>query len=485
MKTIDTSLNLKIKENDEKIKALFTQIIPKTSTNNNFKTNLNHNNFNHFQKYSKVCNGQSSIQNHYKKLKLLPKTNTTRNSINFRANQNNTLYSMATLKTLNNHKKTPLKKKSKPKSKSKPKITLTAKKAQIKKINNHIVKNSKNIKSRNYINPTFQTKKTNHKINLTEMLDRFELDQAKKNDKIEKLKKIKEERELRICSHKPKLNKKTEEIMKEDNTDFFTRQELLEERKKEKEEKLKEKLLQNEQEKILKTSFIYQKRKGKSLSKNGMNSSTYSDISSITKSQKEVNEEINKLFEWDEKRKFKLEQKITEKSLFESSGHIPKINKRSTSMVIYKNDDINFYDRLSKEDTLIKAKRALLEKIFTPTFKPNLFLTKNYGKGVKGEKKQAKTPDKKSRYDTSTNFNNSEHKIKYEKKEKKIKDIDDNCKVLVNKIILSNASKRLSISNLNIKRSEFQRVMRNVVLKNMEKKAKPIRRNTRLSSFGI
>ena len=483
MKTIDSSLNLKIKENDEKIKALFTQVIPKKSINNNYKTNSSYNISNQFSKYTKLQNGRSAIQNQYKKLRLLQKTLTTRDLTNFGTNRNNAFFSMTTLNTINSYKKSPLK--IKPKLKLKQKITRTDKKAPLKKVNNHLIATAKKNKRKNFIDTTYQIKKPNHKVNLTEMFDRFELDQIKKNEKIEKMKKIKEEKELSMCSHRPILNKKTEDIMKEDKTDFFTRQELLEDRKKEREEKLKETLLQNEHEKIMKSSYIYQKQLGKSLSKNGMNTSTLSDLSSVTRSQKEVNEGINRLYEWDERRKNKIEQLITEKSLSELIGHVPEIDKRSASMAANKNKEIKFYERLSKEDTLIRAKKALLEKVLTPSFKPNLYLTKNYGKGVKEEKTEINSPTKKNKYDTSTNFANSERKIKKERKERKKKDFDDSSKILVNKILLSDARKRLSISNLNIKRSEFQRVMRSVVIKNMEKKAKPLRKNTRGSSFNI
>ena len=484
MKTIDDSLNLKIKENDEKIKALFTRIIPKKPINNNYKTKINYNNSNHLSKYPKENIDKPALQTQYKKLRLLQKTVTTKDLTNLGTNPRNTFLSMSSLNslnTINNNKKTPIK--MKPKPKLKPKITNTAKKPLIKKFNNHIATNSINNKTRSKIDTARQMKKTKHKVNLTEMFDRFELDQIKKNEKIEKMKKQKEEQELKLCSHKPILNKKTEEIVKDDISNFLIRQEILEEMKKEKDEKLKETLFQNEQEKIMKSSYIYQKRL-ENLNKNGMNNSTLSDLSSITRSQKEINEGINRLFEWDEQRKYKLEQLMTEKSLFEISGHIPIINERSASLANNKNKEIKFYERLSKEDTLLRAKKALLAKALAPSFKPNLFLTKNYGKGVKDEKSEKSSPDKRNRYNTSTHYNSSEHLMKKERKNNKKKEIDDT-KIIVNKILQSDARKRLSISNLNINRSEFQRVMRNIVIKNMEKKAKPIRRITRSSLFNV
>ena len=111
-------------------------------------------------------------------------------------------------------------------------------------------------------------------------------------------------------------------------------------------------------------------------------------------------------------------------------------------------------------------------------------MTKNYGKGAKVGKSEISSPDKRNRYNTSTHFNSSEHLTKKEHKDNKKKDIDES-KIIVNKILQNDARNRLSISNLHINRSEFQRVMRNIVIKNMEKKAKPIRRITRSSFYGV
>ena len=50
-----------------------------------------------------------------------------------------------------------------------------------------------------------------------------------------------------------------------------------------------------------------------------------------------------------------------------------KINKRSTSIAKNKNrkKDSDVFERLSKEDKMLKEKRKLLIDLYTPSFKPN------------------------------------------------------------------------------------------------------------------
>ena len=63
--------------------------------------------------------------------------------------------------------------------------------------------------------------------NINHIIQRSIETQQKKNAKIEQLKKIKEDNEIKECSHKPKISKKSQEIASHVNDDFYTRQKKL------------------------------------------------------------------------------------------------------------------------------------------------------------------------------------------------------------------------------------------------------------------
>ena len=107
----------------------------------------------------------------------------------------------------------------------------------------------------------------------------------------------------------------------------------------------------------------------------------------------EIEQNISKLFEWDNKRKEKIMKKQKEiKNELDKNKHIPQIDKRSRSIASrgkYKNKKENVFDKLAKQDEVIKEKKKILEELYKPSFQPNYNITfGNVEKNdVVGEKK--------------------------------------------------------------------------------------------------
>jgi len=218
-------------------------------------------------------------------------------------------------------------------------------------------------------------------VNLNQMFKRFEENQRRKNEKIERLKTQQKEKESLLCSHKPIMCQKTMSMNKQLKDDFLTRQRKHEEKVKEKGEKLKQKLLDNERNKINESNYLLQKRnkENSSYGSVGLNSSLNSEFSNIARTKKEIDDTISKFFEWDQRRKEKIERRREDlKYDDESLDHIPKIDKRSSSLASQKrNDTETIFERLYREDDILREKRKLMEQLTTPSFKPNLFTNKN------------------------------------------------------------------------------------------------------------
>ena len=217
-------------------------------------------------------------------------------------------------------------------------------------------------------------------VNFNQMFKRFEENQRRKNEKIERLKTEQKEKESLQCSHKPLMCQKTMSLNKQLKDDFLTRQKKHEEKVKEKGEKLKQRLLDNERSKINENNFLIQKRNKETSSYGsvGLNSSLNSEFSNMARTKKEIDDTINKFFEWDQRRKEKIERRREDlKYDDESLDHIPKIDKRSSSLASQKRSETEtIFERLYKEDDILREKRKVLEQLTTPTFKPHLFSTK-------------------------------------------------------------------------------------------------------------
>ena len=225
-------------------------------------------------------------------------------------------------------------------------------------------------------------------VNVEKMMDRFQKDEDRKKEWIENQKKKREEEEKKTCSHIPKINKVSQKINLKFKDDFLERQKLKDEQKKKKEEKLKEFLNKKEEEEINKNNPLLKVNK-KIKDKEILNSSTTSS-KTLNKNQKvKIDNAINKLYEWDKKRKEKIYQKRkNKKENMEQFDYVPKINKRSASMAEfnkrkYKEKDI--FNRLAQRDPYMIEKRKLLEDLYTPSFKPNINTKKIKYKNENGD----------------------------------------------------------------------------------------------------
>ena len=217
--------------------------------------------------------------------------------------------------------------------------------------------------------------------NISNMLERFDENQRKKKEKIEKLKKLKEDKEKIENTYKPQISKKSKSINKKIKDDFLTRQKNYIEIKNKKEKKLKEYILKNEKEKINKNNILlHRKSKEYATARDNLNTSFISDISCCTRSMIEIDHNISKLFEWENKRKEKIIKKQKEKNKeLEKNKHIPHINRRSNSMVNKrKNKKENIFERLSKVDDIVIAKKKILEELYRPSFQPNFKINLNF-----------------------------------------------------------------------------------------------------------
>jgi len=375
-KSINISLNYKILANEEKLNNLINQNKKRLNISHDNKENKPH-----------LSNKQNPMRYRFNNLT----ESRTNNEISFirdkMTNKSNKNYSKNTRKTycpikrsklmnlkynnnksyVNNRNKKELKinETKGPKNDKKSKINSQGKNSVTK------VYNSKP-------NKTDLNSSVKSSININHILERFQEGQHKKKEKLEKLKKLKEVKEREEYTYRPKLCKKTKLIYKNIKDDFITRQNNFFEAKNKKEKKLKEILLKNERDEINKTNFILQKKlKENSSTGSGLNNSFLSEIS-CAKSMADIDNSISKLFEWENKRKEKIyKKKIEIKNELDKNRHIPKINKRSKSLVFNEKNikKESIFERLYKEDRIVKEKKKILADLLKPSFTPNLNLT--------------------------------------------------------------------------------------------------------------
>ena len=198
--------------------------------------------------------------------------------------------------------------------------------------------------------------KNNEKFNI--IYQKFLEDEKKKNENKERMKRIKEEKEKKIYLYKPRINIKSKELVNKkrgNKEDFYTRQKKLMEQYKKKDEILKEKL-RIEKENLIKNSIISQK---------------YLENKEKNKYNNKYDYVKSKLFDWEEKQKTLnnisgLSNDEKEDNESENSKTVYKIRvKRNTKRVI---------DRLYKDDIeKRKYNLQILNKIYMPSFHPNLF----------------------------------------------------------------------------------------------------------------
>lgn len=184
-------------------------------------------------------------------------------------------------------------------------------------------------------------------ININEMLERFKEDKKKRDKEIAKKLEEKKNKEKKIYTYKPELNKLSREIGTKDKDNFLERQ-----------EKYNKKMIERKEMERQK------KEREESLHKRNK------------KDKKEnIDKAINSLLEWDMQRKKKIENKQKQKKEQEETkfDYIPKINKKSKSIVKRNKNKfgLDVVSRLALDDKLLKEKKRALEELYAPSFRPN------------------------------------------------------------------------------------------------------------------
>ena len=217
----------------------------------------------------------------------------------------------------------------------------------------------------------------------------------------------------------------------------------------EREELLRKSILKDEFEKVNKTNFLMNKKKLKKKNTNVSMDKAYNS--------KTITESINKLLDWEKKRKEKIENEIKKKDLIEKNGHIPKINK-SKNIPNHPNDkDIikRIFDRLYYSNRRIIGFKKEIKEInqeTTPKFTSKLSKTKSqpnifynlkkiisYPNEIESKyKNNYKNENKKEKRNINVNIEENINNIKIEK----FDDIDD-----YDLIIKSKEIKKDNISN--------------------------------------
>ena len=258
------------------------------------------------------------------------------------------------------------------------------KSAQKRRMHNHKKNNNDKMKTKNNsMNKDINDDKFSY------IYKRFEEEEKKQKDKLAKLKKNKEEQDNRKYLYKPQINKKSIELTSKNKDDFYTRQKKMMEEQKKKDALLREKVKKKEKEEINKTNSL--------LTIHNM-SRKFRDKKNNKERRKSVDETINKLYEWDIKRKEKIRNKIKnkEKNSTINVQQKPEINKKSYQITVNRNPN-QIFNRLYKVDIAKRKKnQEILDQIYTPSFQPFLGdkstnLSKvNLHKNIKKEKDKNK-----------------------------------------------------------------------------------------------
>jgi len=238
----------------------------------------------------------------------------------------------------------------------------------------------KSKKSKGKRKNSLNTSMSNRSERFNQTYERFLENQIKHKEKIEFLKKQKEEREKEIYYFSPKINKKSEKI----KDDFHTRQQKRLEEQQKKYEILKLKIRKKEEEDINRNNIL-----------------TKNKTSDMNKKRKlsDVSASINKLYEWDDKRKKRLQarQKSVDELRKKEYSHKPKIDKNSKKIMLnlqkylyFKGNDIDngvrtghyinasikegAFDKLYKDELIKRTERQkALAQIYSPKFSPKVY----------------------------------------------------------------------------------------------------------------
>ena len=289
-----------------------------------------------------------------------------------------------------------------------------------KKQKREIEKENSNIDLSIRTDTTESPLKKHHQVdpnyNVDEMIERFEDDMRRRNERIEKKRRELIKSEKKIYTYKPKITEKSKRLSSVGKDNFLERQKKYQEKVKKKEEKYKEELKREEEKKINENNILL-KKNNKNVKKgiNGKNNKI-----EVKKSKEEVDKLIKNLYDWENKRKEKIEKKLKERSgkAENEFDYKPKINKRSESMAHKSKkriDEPDVFTRLSKEDKMVKERRQVLIDLYTPTFQPNVFL---HNQKIKPKKK-------KNDFDNEFNKFNKKKRKKYSESESGEEDEED------------------------------------------------------------
>ena len=276
-------------------------------------------------------------------------------------------------------------------------------------------------------------------FNLT--YERFIENESKKNERLSKIKKKREKFENKIYPHQPRINQKSKSITKSIKDGFLIRLEKYQKKQIEREELLRKSILKDEFEKVNKTNFLMIQKKLKKKNTNVSMDKTYNS--------KTITESINKLLDWEKKRKEKIENEIKKQDLIEKNGHIPKINKsKNIPNPNEKNIIKRIFDRLYYSNRRIIGFKKEIKEITeesTPKFTAKLSKTKSqpnifcnlkkiisYPNEIESENKNNyKNENKKEKRNININIEENINNIKIEK----FDDIDDDDLIIKNKEI--------------------------------------------------
>ena len=337
--SIDPSLQRKIFENESKFKLLFNKGLPSSKNIKNPSSNNNKNNEIIITKQ----NGNNNITNtigkrlKYKENKEEKKYNTNiilGTSKDYKAQNSNDINS-------NNNKS----------------INIV--------YNNNPYKN----RNRNKLNVDKKGKTSKSFAYHNEAIESFGEDIRKPYNKITKQKILKEKTDSEIYSYKPTMSKGSKKYNNNKiKENFFERQKNFMDKKEQKNEKLKEILIQKEEEEL----------QGNSNSKS--NKKNFQDyLNNMEKREKERLDKIERM---------KREQ---EEKMEKEFDYIPKINENSAKLAEknkLRKKQPNTFIRLSEQDEILNEKKKILTEMYTPTFQPFCYEPLNLNLSVKNSQKR-------------------------------------------------------------------------------------------------
>ena len=195
--------------------------------------------------------------------------------------------------------------------------------------------------------------------------ERFNKLENEKQQKLEELKKSLIEKEKKTFRQVPQINSQSKMLVKSSD-DFLTRMKEKDKQLEKKKKTMAEEIEKKEKEKLEKEKILVQR--SQKLNKD------------------EINSSINKMYEWEQKRKEKisLEKKKNEQKTLSKIQSRPQINKKSNKIAVQKNQllkSTTLVDRLYKEDVeKLSQKKMILNQIYTPTFTPKINTDRKYDK---------------------------------------------------------------------------------------------------------